>query len=476
MPGEVTVDVAQGTLRGRRTSSTSGGTYYSFQGIPYAKPPIGPLRFKVAEAPEPWSGVRDALEPGNACTQFNSDSKKYGGSEDCLYLNVYTPKLPAGGSEEKPVMVWIHGGGYMFGSGNPDTYGPDYLVDEGVVVVNVNYRLGVLGLFHRVIAQSGAATFRRVIDTECPEKAFRLGKALGFTGKLPTDLVEFLRSVDDKTLVKAANEHALTQEDRNRLVVFPFSPTLETEVEGVERFLPGKPAELLEKGMYHDVPFMTGITDREGILSFKFANFKKSETVSRIDKDLGKIILPHLRLPKSYSKTDEIVSKVKHFYFKDRPLSEDLLPEFTDMYTDIMYTELVNYTVKKMADLSKLPIYLYMFSCDGKLNFFKKSTGVTFPGACHADDLGYLFHSRSVDPDMAPDCPEALTRARVVKMWTNFAKTGNPTPVMDSLLPVTWERYAAANPCYLEINEDLNLRKNIFRDRIQFWEDVYSSL
>ncbi|XP_068084706.1 esterase FE4 isoform X3 [Anabrus simplex] len=435
-------------------------------------------------------------------------------------------------------MVWIHGGGYMFGSGNPDTYGPDYLVDEGVVVVNVNYRLGVLGflclddpcapgnmglkdqvvalrwvqkniskfggdpnnvtifgessggssvhfhmfspmskgLFHRVIAQSGAATFRRVIDTECPEKAFRLGKALGFTGKLPTDLVEFLRSVDDKTLVKAANEHALTQEDRNRLVVFPFSPTLETEVEGVERFLPGKPAELLEKGMYHDVPFMTGITDREGILSFKFANFKKSETVSRIDKDLGKIILPHLRLPKSYSKTDEIVSKVKHFYFKDRPLSEDLLPEFTDMYTDIMYTELVNYTVKKMADLSKLPIYLYMFSCDGKLNFFKKSTGVTFPGACHADDLGYLFHSRSVDPDMAPDCPEALTRARVVKMWTNFAKTGNPTPVMDSLLPVTWERYAAANPCYLEINEDLNLRKNIFRDRIQFWEDVYSSL
>ncbi|MEU9863119.1 carboxylesterase family protein [Streptomyces sp. NPDC047971] len=113
----------------------------SFQGIPYATPPIGSLRWASPRPATPWAGVREATAPGSPCPQpkglpigIPSDT------EDCLYLNVTTPVGQAG---KKPVIVWIHGGSLMFGSG--DIYGPERLAAEGAVVVSVNYRLGVMG-------------------------------------------------------------------------------------------------------------------------------------------------------------------------------------------------------------------------------------------------------------------------------------------------------------------------------------------
>lgn len=135
------VRVAQGTLEGT-TGSLPG--IRAFLGVPYAKPPI---RWTAPQPAASWTGVRKADEYGNRCFQttpfpdmvFQSPAE----SEDCLYLNVFTPAKSA--SERLPVMVWIHGGGYFSGASDERRHDGSVLASKGVIVVTINYRLGVLG-------------------------------------------------------------------------------------------------------------------------------------------------------------------------------------------------------------------------------------------------------------------------------------------------------------------------------------------
>ncbi len=116
-----------------------------FQGIPFAAPPVGDLRFRPPAPVEPWDGVRDATEPGSPCPQLQSELNPIASTaEDCLFLNVTTPAGLEGRRGDLPVMVWIHGGGWISGAGSQ--YDARTLaVDGDVVVVTVNYRLGPLG-------------------------------------------------------------------------------------------------------------------------------------------------------------------------------------------------------------------------------------------------------------------------------------------------------------------------------------------
>ena len=130
------------------------GSYYSFQGIPYAAPPVGKLRLKD---PVPWEHYwEEDLDvsggPPSMCPQPDPFSPAGGiaGDEDCLFLNIYTEEVSDAGSDEvelRPVMFWIHGGGFFMGSGAQlgDGSGSDYLIESGLVVVTINYRLGALG-------------------------------------------------------------------------------------------------------------------------------------------------------------------------------------------------------------------------------------------------------------------------------------------------------------------------------------------
>jgi para-nitrobenzyl esterase len=118
--------------------------YRLFEGVPYAEPPVGTLRWRTPQSPHPWEGVREATRPGNECVQqavFWRPGSTASWHEDCLYLNVYAPPQEAGAKH--PVMVWFHGGGWANGAG-ADVQ-PTWLVAEGNVVVTVNYRLGALG-------------------------------------------------------------------------------------------------------------------------------------------------------------------------------------------------------------------------------------------------------------------------------------------------------------------------------------------
>lgn len=241
----VVIRTRNGALRGRYLpykTGTSGG-YFGFQGIRYGKAPVGNRRFKAPLPETSWKGIRPAVREGASCPHRNMILENFKGNEDCLFLNVYTPKLPDADSKLKlPVLFWIHGGGFQFGNGNAFLYGPDYLLPENIVIVTFNYRLGALGflntgtadapgnaglkdqllalkwvrdnieffggdpkevtiagqsagsasvhymllspltkgLFKRAIAQSGVALNPWAITDIPNERAFRLGKALNF--------------------------------------------------------------------------------------------------------------------------------------------------------------------------------------------------------------------------------------------------------------------------------------------------------
>jgi para-nitrobenzyl esterase len=147
------VRVEDGLVRG-----TVADDHRLFQGIPYAAPPVGERRWGSPRPAEPWDGVRDATEAGSPCAQggdFIGDVPS--AEEDCLYLNVTTPRSAGSDTDRQlPVMVWIHGGGFMWGSGG--IYGAEKLATQGdVVVVTFNYRLGLFGFLAHPALDGGPA-------------------------------------------------------------------------------------------------------------------------------------------------------------------------------------------------------------------------------------------------------------------------------------------------------------------------------
>ena len=138
------VKISQGLLEGTRNDQTG---VRSFKGVPFAKPPVGNLRWTEPQPPKPWEGVRQAVQFGPRCTQepLFSDMvfRSNGISEDCLYLNVWTPAKT--GKEKLPVLVYFYGGGFSAGDGSENRYDGESMATKAIVALTVNYRLGVFG-------------------------------------------------------------------------------------------------------------------------------------------------------------------------------------------------------------------------------------------------------------------------------------------------------------------------------------------
>lgn len=282
------VNVEQGVVSGVKENASEGIQFYSFKGIPYAKPPE---RFKDAEKLDKFSvPVLDCSKERDVCFQKNTFGAGFIGSEDCLFLNVYSPKLPDDESKKLPVMVFIHGGAYQWGDGNSTLYSPEYLVNEGVVIVTLNYRLHVLGFsclpgagingnaglkdqllalkwvneniahfngdpenvtlfgesagaasvhlhilspksrkyFHKAICQSGTAFGDWAFKKDVVERTRLLGKFLGCKGESDLEIYETLKNAD-LTKIQSDVMKVITPDEKRRSLPFIFKPTVEHE-------------------------------------------------------------------------------------------------------------------------------------------------------------------------------------------------------------------------------------------------------
>ncbi|CAH2074946.1 unnamed protein product, partial [Iphiclides podalirius] len=521
------VTVKEGKLRGTVATSVDGSKYYSFKGIPYARAPFGELRFRAPLPQQPWKGVRDATEHGPVCTQYDlSVSQLVEGSEDCLFVNVYTKSLDH--AAKIPVMVFIHGGSYSYNSGNSDTFSPDLLLQHDVILVTMNYRLELLGflsldtpevpgnagmkdqvaalrwvknniarfggdpdsvtifgessgassvtyhmlspmskgLFHRVIAESGTCIHDWAIGRGSKQRAFRAGKVLGKDAKDTRELLEFLRSVRPIRLTNLT-ESTLTPDERYRGLPETFIPVVETKFDGVEAFIDESPVEILAKGKAHKVPLMLGYNSAEGIIIV-------SDHVGKLDvynRNPSYYVQREIAERVSQKKLKEIGDRVKRFYFGDKNITKDNPQVIEEIQSDIHFV----YNTHRFAHLysaSREPIYMYRFNYDTGLNIIKVYSEYSFlKGACHADELFYLFYN-SLNKKVY-DEQQRLRKIAfdVTKLWADFAKTGNPTP--GNCFGVKWLSFTAEGKEYLNLQENPSMGRYAQKERVKFWNEIY---
>ncbi|XP_065344086.1 esterase FE4-like [Cloeon dipterum] len=522
------VTIGQGALIGKTMTSRSGRVFSAFQGIPYAAPPVGDLRFQSPRAPVKWEGERVAQKEGSDCLQGHFIHPIYAGSEDCLFINVYTPIT--GEKAQLPVMFWVHGGGFMSGSGSTEMYGPEFLLDHNVVLVTANYRLGMLGflnlgtpefpgnyglkdqaaalkwvkeniaafggnpnsvtifgesagsasahyllispltkgLFHRAILQSGTAFNPWASVIEAKRIGWDSVRKLGCNDDDFDEVADCLRNLDASKLV---DEGAAMKERERR--VLEFAPAVEPKGT-VDPFLPANPREL----EIPDVPIITGLTTHEGLIHPFF--LQSSEP--NLDKDYSEnrdyFILEDLGLKKYSNEWEKTWKKVETYY---KSLEETELEQYLQLASDVDFNVGVDQLLRKaVVSKRKSPVFYYEFTHDGSLALAKKYLEFDAPEGttCHADELGYQFSSELFNWKEAPARDQRMIEI-ISTLWTNFATTGNPTP--DDSFGAIWlpVEKTSSNPDdiitrHLDLGEDLEMiNESLNGERMLFWSQIY---
>lgn len=516
------VQVKQGLLEGRQKASVlTGKPFYEFLGIPYAKPPIGDLRFQPPVPADSWKGVRQSMQEVNKCAQ---SEKLYEGdlcgSEDCLYLNIFIPGLSDTDTRLKAVMIYIHGGGFSQGRSALEC---DFLMGNDVIVVTLNYRLGILGflnlnipecsgnvglkdqslaltwikeniqsfrgdsnnitlfgdsagassihlqalspmskgLFQRIITESGNALAPWTINDDPEKCAFDVGLKLGFTGNNPKELFEFLKKQSVNDLVMAAK--VVSSDFKNTVPAKCRGLVFVPSVEKISKnaFLPDHPISLLKT--VTPVPAIAGVAEIEGILIY--AGLKNKEELDYLPNDLTDAIKYNVQCHPS--RIPEIADKAKEFYFGTESINKR--KHLLEFFSDIFFIKL--YNAFEDAVKSDIPVYMYKFTFVGKLNGSQKFCS-ELKTACHADEIGYLFPESAAFPQAEYKNPERTVIMNICKLWTNFAKTGNPNTAAAASSTVEWKPLTIGSQSFLNIDKDLKIFPGKVYPRLEFWSKL----
>jgi len=520
-------ETSLGKIKGSVLKSDEGDDFFAFRGIPFAQPPIKELRFKPPQPINKWDGILDATEDANKCIQFDFFELTYEGDEDCLYLNVYTPKFDSQTfAEPLAVMFWIHGGGFSSGSGVSSLYGAQRLIDRNVILVTINYRLGPFGflstmdkhspgnygmldqvmalqwvqdnihffggdanrvtifgnsaggasvtfhllsplsagLFHAAIPQSGTALSDWCIPSS-KEKALHLVRKIAEQLNCP------ISSNKDTVncLRKRSALDLLVKSSKNAEDFLAFTPVVDKEANGANAFLPDFARNLLVNREFNQVPVVSGVTSDEGVM---FLNMWRSEIME--GGKLNKEKLINLPLMVIFSKNIEngkkILEKIFEKYFQNIDLSNEIQVQTAAVH--FFTASLMEYgadeTNTMLADLN-IPTYGYKLSYRGAQTTIEKMPhDPDFPVkelhmVSHMDELQYIFHSDYFLTNKLSDEDKVMADI-ILTLWTNFAKTKVPS--------LQGSRYNHPPLKWEAINSnnyqylDLTLKPNMINDHI----------
>ncbi|XP_061387741.1 carboxylic ester hydrolase [Musca vetustissima] len=483
----VKVQVKQGIVVGQQKQLPNGNLYQSFQGIPYAVPPVGPLRFKSPLPLEKFDVPElDCLKERDVCHQRDAFTAEIIGSENCLFLNIYTPKKN-NSSGPLPVMVWIHGGGFWFGHGNSDYYLPLSLLQEDVIVVTLNYRLGALGflclpeegiwgnaglkdqrlalqwiqenivqfngdpnnvtlfgesagaasvhlhmysnhankLFHKTIMQSGAANAEWVFQVNPAYKVRKLAEELGLKNTSDTkELLQFLQSPQITPLhMLEKTLKTMTADERRRHLPLPFKPVIE-DSQSPDAFIDQPIVDRLKQVNSVEIPSIMGYNSAEG-LGMMINAVRK---VEEYDRDFKRMVPRNIPLSPDDPELEIIARKMRDFYMNGHKLSPKVFNELVNILTDYHFAVDMQLAAEWQVRLqANSPLYFYYFDYVGSRNFYKTMLQMSkLKGASHGDELFYLFQMAGND-DMGSREDQRVTK-QISELWANFAKTSNPTP------------------------------------------------
>ncbi|KAJ9587176.1 hypothetical protein L9F63_019301, partial [Diploptera punctata] len=242
-----------------------------------------------------------------------------------------------------------------------------------------------------------------------------------------------------------------------------FRPTSEENSSGDQQFITDEPINLLAAGIFNDVPFISGTVTDEGMVMLMEIQGDSSK-LETFNNNMAYMIPENLNVDIDSDEGKELGEKIRSFYFNGGNLTQDTMQGLINLYTDTMFEYGTVKHVQMQAKLAKSPVYQYYFTFKGS-----SSTAVG-----HGEELKYLFY----DPrqNYSTGSPEQITSDRIVKLWTNFAKTGNPTPDDDAVLEnVTWSPATDEEHNYLEIGSDLSLKQDLQPSRMEFWEEEYET-
>ncbi|XP_047384587.1 liver carboxylesterase 1-like isoform X2 [Sciurus carolinensis] len=523
------VDTVHGKVLGKYVSlEGSAQPVAVFLGVPFAKPPLGSLRFAPPQPAEPWSSVKNTTSYPPMCSQDAVAGQRVSDlltnrkekiplkfSEDCLYLNIYTPADLTKRSS-LPVMVWIHGGGLVVGGAS--TY--DGLVLsalENVVVVTIQYRLGIWGffstgdehcpgnwghldqvaalrwvqdnianfggnpgsvtifgesaggesisvlvlsplaknLFHRAISESGVALTPGLVGKDIKPVAEKIAMTAGCKTTTSAVMVHCLRQKTEEELLETTLKMKFVTLDLlgDTRQSTPFVPTV---IDGV--VLPRAPEEILAEKTFNTVPYIVGINKQEfGWVLPMMLGFPISE--GKLDRktatSLMQKICPFLEIP------EELTQVITEKYFRGTDDPVQIKDLFLELIADVIFC-IPSVTVARGHRDAGAPTYMYEF--EYRPSFISDIKPKTVIGD-HGDEVYSVFGAPILKEGASEE--ETNLSKMVMKFWANFARNGNPN---GEGLP-HWPQYDQREG-YLQIGVTTQAAQGLKDKEMAYWTEL----